>query len=45
MFSALGIGWGSSLLAFVAVAMIPVPIIILKYGKRIRQIRLFKVQF
>ncbi|KAF2260019.1 MFS general substrate transporter [Lojkania enalia] len=45
MFSGLGFGWGSSLLAFIAVAMIPVPIIILKYGERIRRIRLFDVKF
>ncbi|KAH8696353.1 major facilitator superfamily domain-containing protein [Talaromyces proteolyticus] len=45
MFSALGIGWESSLLAFIAVAMIPVPILFLKYGERIRQKRLFNVQF
>jgi hypothetical protein len=45
MFSALGIGWESSLLAFIAVAMIPVPLIFLKYGERIRQKNLFNAQF
>jgi hypothetical protein len=36
MFSSLGIGWASSLLGFVSVALVPVPWILYKYGKRIR---------
>jgi hypothetical protein len=45
MFLALGMGWGSSLLAFISISMIPVPIIFLKYGERIRQKTLFNVEF
>lgn len=29
-------GWGNSLLAFIAVALLPVPFILLRYGERIR---------
>jgi hypothetical protein len=29
-------GWGNSLLAFIAVALLPAPFILLKYGERIR---------
>lgn len=36
MFSYLGIGWASSLLGFVSVALVPVPWVLYKYGKRIR---------
>lgn len=36
MFSNLGIGWASSLLGFVSVALVPVPWVLYKYGKRIR---------
>ncbi|KZF20134.1 MFS general substrate transporter [Xylona heveae TC161] len=37
MFSVLGIGWASSLLGFVSVALVPVPWVLYKYGHRIRQ--------
>ncbi|CAG7921632.1 unnamed protein product [Penicillium olsonii] len=37
MFDALGLGWGNSLLGFVALAFIPVPIVFTKYGKSIRE--------
>jgi len=36
MFNGLGIEWASTLLGFVAVALIPVPIFFLKYGARLR---------
>lgn len=45
MFEALGLGWGGSVLAFIAVALIPVPILFLKYGERIRWKVLFNAQF
>ncbi|KAK7428786.1 hypothetical protein QQZ08_004711 [Neonectria magnoliae] len=45
MYNQLGYGWGTSLLAFIAVAMIPVPIVFIKYGERIRQRNLFGVEF
>ncbi|PNY23174.1 transporter [Tolypocladium capitatum] len=45
MFATLGLGWGGSLLAFIALAMVPVPIIFFRYGERIREKNLFGVQF
>ncbi|KAL8897001.1 MAG: hypothetical protein Q9207_007436, partial [Kuettlingeria erythrocarpa] len=35
MYKTLGLGWGNSLLAFIAVAMLPIPFIFYKYGERI----------
>lgn len=32
----LGLGWGNSLLAFIALAMTPLPFIFIKYGEHIR---------
>ncbi|KAK7954791.1 hypothetical protein PG996_015598 [Apiospora saccharicola] len=37
MYDALGIGWGNSLLGFIAVACIPVPMALLRYGERLRK--------
>ncbi|KAL6414012.1 hypothetical protein AUP68_03545 [Ilyonectria robusta] len=45
MYEKLGYGWGTSLLAFIAVGMVPVPIVFIKYGERIRRRNLFDVQF
>ncbi|UNI16205.1 hypothetical protein JDV02_002665 [Purpureocillium takamizusanense] len=45
MFETLGLGWGSSLLAFIALAMIPVPVVFYRYGERVRAKNLFGVQF
>jgi len=36
MYAVLGLGWGNSLLAFIALAMCPLPWVFLKYGERIR---------
>lgn len=36
MYQTLGLGWGNSLLAFIAIAMIPVPWVLLKWGERLR---------
>jgi MFS family permease len=36
MYSALGLGWGNSLLGFLSIAMIPVPMLIMKFGKKLR---------
>ncbi|KAF2176732.1 cycloheximide resistance protein [Zopfia rhizophila CBS 207.26] len=45
MYDSLGVGWGSSLLGFIAVAFIPVPVILWFYGERIRESRFSKAQF
>ncbi|KAL4874982.1 major facilitator superfamily domain-containing protein [Aspergillus karnatakaensis] len=37
MFDALGLGWGNSLLGFLALAFVPVPIVFTRYGKTIRE--------
>ncbi|PWY85914.1 MFS multidrug transporter [Aspergillus heteromorphus CBS 117.55] len=37
MFDSLGLGWGNSLLGFIALAFVPVPILFNKYGRRIRE--------
>jgi MFS family permease len=37
MYARLGLGWGNSLLGFIAIAMIPVPALIYKFGGQIRK--------
>ncbi|KAL2785519.1 major facilitator superfamily domain-containing protein [Aspergillus keveii] len=37
MFSDLGLGWGNSLLGFLALAFVPIPIFFTRYGKTIRE--------
>lgn len=36
MYAALGLGWGNSLLGFLSIAMIPVPVLMLRFGKKLR---------
>ncbi|KAI1178394.1 major facilitator superfamily domain-containing protein [Nemania sp. FL0916] len=36
MYARLGVGWGNSVLGFIAVALIPVAFLIIKYGERLR---------
>ncbi|KAL8791737.1 MAG: hypothetical protein Q9195_005675 [Heterodermia aff. obscurata] len=44
MYDTLGYGWGNSLLAFIAVAMCPIPWIFYRYGERIRKSPRFQVK-
>ncbi|RSL55704.1 hypothetical protein CEP54_009236 [Fusarium duplospermum] len=37
MYNALGLGWGNSMLGFIAVALIPIPFLILRYGEMLRK--------
>lgn len=37
LYSQLGLGWGNSVLGFIAFAFVPVPILFMWYGKRIRE--------
>ncbi|KAL8832074.1 MAG: hypothetical protein Q9191_000496 [Dirinaria sp. TL-2023a] len=37
MYQSLGIGWGNSLLAFIALVLCPIPWVFYKYGERIRK--------
>ena len=36
MYARLGYGWGNSLLGFIALSLIPIPFLFIKYGERIR---------
>lgn len=45
MYAGLGLGWGNSLLAFVALAMCPIPWVFYNYGERIRTHPKWQVQF
>lgn len=36
MVSSLGVGWANSVLGFIAVALIPIPVLFLVYGERLR---------
>ena len=36
MYQSLGLGWGNSLLGFICVGMIPLPIIFYKFGGKLR---------
>ncbi|KAH0423972.1 hypothetical protein CcaCcLH18_11791 [Colletotrichum camelliae] len=45
MFDALGVGWGNSVLGFISLAFLPLPFILFFYGERIRESRLFKMEF
>lgn len=45
MFDAMGLGWGNSLLGFIALAMIPVPLFFRLRGEKIRTNPKFQVQF
>ncbi|WEW56773.1 hypothetical protein PRK78_002225 [Emydomyces testavorans] len=45
MYSKLGLGWGNSLLAFIALVLVPLPIFFFRYGERIRTSKRFQVTF
>jgi MFS family permease len=45
LYAALGLGWGNSLLGFIAVALAPLSWIFFKYGERIRKSSRFQVNF
>ncbi|KAI9650473.1 hypothetical protein NHQ30_000489 [Ciborinia camelliae] len=36
LYKTLGLGWGNSLLAFLALAFVPIPLILMKFGKQLR---------
>lgn len=38
LYDALGLGWGNSLLAFISMALIPVPICLYYFGERLRKL-------
>ena len=45
LYRKLGLGWGNSLLGFIAVAMIPIPVFFWRYGERLRTSKRLKVEF
>ena len=45
LYAELGIGWGNSLLAFIALAFLPIPFLLIRYGERIRTSPRFQVKF
>ena len=45
MYVRLGLGWGNSILGFIALAFVPVPLLLMRYGGRIRNSSHFRVKF
>jgi hypothetical protein len=45
MYEALGLGWGNSLLGFIALAMAPIPVLFWRYGEQLRLSKRFNVSF
>ncbi|KAL9115480.1 MAG: hypothetical protein Q9227_000801 [Pyrenula ochraceoflavens] len=45
LYQKLDLGWGNSLLGFIALAMIPIPLLFIRYGEYLRTSPRFKVQF
>lgn len=45
MYNKLGLGWGNSLLAFVSLALCPIPFLFYKYGERLRTHPKFQIKF
>jgi MFS family permease len=45
LFAKLGLGWGATLLALVALAFIPIPIAMMRVGERVRNNSKLKVSF
>lgn len=43
MYNTLGLGWGNSLLGFLCILMIPLPIIFNRFGKKLRKMEKFKL--
>lgn len=45
MYAVLGLGWGNTLLALLALALVPVPIVFKVFGERVRNSRVGQVKF
>lgn len=43
LFSSLGVGWGNSLLGFICITLIPVPLLVYRYGARMRAAQKIKL--
>lgn len=44
LYSDLGLGWGNAVLAFIALVMVPLPFVFLKYGAWLRTHPRFQVK-
>jgi hypothetical protein len=44
LYTALGFGWGNSLLGFIGIALIPIPALFSIYGERIRMNPRFQIK-
>ncbi|KAI9147176.1 cycloheximide resistance protein [Paramyrothecium foliicola] len=45
MYDRLGVGWGNSVLGFISLAFLPLPLTLYYFGERIRESRTFKMDF
>ena len=45
MYNALGVGWGTSVLGFISVVFLPLPLIFYRYGQPLRETKRCKVEF
>jgi hypothetical protein len=45
LYTSLGLGWGNSVLGFIALAMVPLPFVFMKFGARLRTHPRFQVSF
>lgn len=45
LYNALHYGWGNSVLGFIAVAFVPVPLLMMKYGERLRSLDKRRIEF
>ena len=43
MYNTLELGWGNSVLGFIATALIPIPFLLVRYGERLRKNARFRV--
>jgi hypothetical protein len=44
LYASLGYGWGNSMLGFIAMLMIPIPFLFLKYGEWLRTAPRFQIK-
>ena len=42
LYAELGLGWGNSVLAFIALAFVPIPLLFLRFGKKLRKVGSFR---
>lgn len=45
MYNALGLGWGNSLLGFISIVFMPLPVIFYFYGQKIRESEIVHLEF